>query len=60
MGSTITTFSLATGASTTLNLTSAQINTLKSGKGIGLQSSYSNSTYSVCSGTITIKVTYTT
>ena len=60
MGNTITTFSLATGASTTLNLTSAQINTLKSGKGIGLQSSYSNSTYSVCSGTITIKVTYTT
>ena len=60
MGSTITTFSLATGASTTLNLTSAQITTLKSGKGIGLQSSYSNSTYSVCSGTITIKVTYTT
>lgn len=60
MGSTITTFSLATGASTTLNLTSAQIATLKSGKGIGLQSSYSKSTYSVCSGTITIKVTYTT
>ena len=60
MGSTITTFSLATGASTTLNLTAAQITTLKSGKGIGLQSTYSSAYYSVCSGTITIKVTYTT
>ena len=60
MGSTLTTFPLAVGSSTTINLTSAQISTLKSAKGLGLQSTYSSAYYSVCSGKITIKVTYTT
>ena len=64
MGNTLTTFSLAAWTSTTLTFKKGThdsiISALKSAKGIGLQSSYSNSTYSVCSGTITIKVTYTT
>lgn len=60
IGSTITTFSIAVGESITLKLTSDQIKTLKNYKGIGLHSTYNSSHYSVCSGSCTIEVTYTT
>lgn len=59
MGSSILTFSAAVGATATIKLTSAQITALKKFKGIGLKSTYSSGYYSVCSGSCTIKVTYT-
>ena len=64
MGSTLTTFSLAVGSSATITFKKGThdsiISALKSAKGLGLQSTYSSAYYSVCSGTITVKVTYTT
>ncbi len=58
------TLSIATGNSETLpitNTSNAIITGLKNGtiKGIGLQSSYTSALYAVCSGTCTVKVTYT-
>ena len=58
------TLKLATGNSGTLPITdtsNALITGLKNGtiKGIGLQSSYTSALYAVCSGTCTVKVTYT-
>ena len=57
------TFSLATGKSITITLTSAQIAALKSSGayGFGLYTtSTSTSVYSVCSGSATITINYTT
>lgn len=55
------TFSLATGSSTTITLTSSEISALKSNgaRGFGLYTtSTSTSDYSVCSGKCTIKIKY--
>ncbi len=56
------TLSLATGASGTLTITDSTIlNGISDGtlKGFGIQSTYDSSHYAVCSGTVTVKVTYT-
>ncbi len=60
MGSSILSFNLATNSTTTITLTAAQITNLKKFKGIGLKAAYDSAHYSVCSGSCTIKVTYTT
>lgn len=55
------TFSLATGNSTTITITdSTVLNAISNGtcKGFGLQSSYSSSYYSACSGNATVTITY--
>ncbi|MFR2314926.1 beta strand repeat-containing protein [Terrisporobacter sp.] len=52
-------FSVATNKSTTINLTSAEITAFKKCKGLGLVPKAYNSTYySVCSGSISVKITY--
>lgn len=52
-------FSVATNKSTTINLSSSEIATFKKCKGLGLVPKAYNSTYySVCSGSITVKITY--
>ena len=55
------TFSLGIGESKTIEITDTSVlNAIKAGsvKGFGLQSSYSKSTYAVCSGACTVKITY--
>lgn len=52
-------FSVATNKSVTINLTSAEITAFKKCKGLGLVPKAYNSTYySVCSGSISVKITY--
>lgn len=52
-------FSVATNKSTTINLSSSEITAFKKCKGLGLVPKAYNSTYySVCSGSITVKITY--
>ena len=56
------TLSLATGATGTLTITNSTIlNEISSGKvkGFGIQSTYDSSHYAVCSGSVTVKITYT-
>ena len=56
------TLSLATGKSGTLTITNSTIlNEISSGavKGFGIQSSYTSALYAVCSGSVTVKITYT-
>ena len=56
------TLSLATGATDTLPITNSTIlNEISSGKvkGFGIQSTYDSSHYAVCSGSVTVKITYT-
>ena len=56
------TLSLATGATDTLTITNSTIlNEISSGKvkGFGIQSTYDSSHYAVCSGSVTVKITYT-
>ena len=56
------TLSLATGASGTLTITNSTIlNEISSGKvkGFGIQATYDSSHYAVCSGSVTVKITYT-
>lgn len=56
------TLSLATGASGTLTITNSTIlSEISSGtvKGFGIQSTYDSSHYAVCSGSATVKITYT-
>ena len=56
------TLSLATGASGTLTITNSTIlSEISSGavKGFGIQSTYNSSNYAVCSGSVTVKITYT-
>ena len=53
--------SLDMGKSKTIEITDTSVlNAIKAGsvKGFGLQSSYSKSTYAVCSGACTVKITY--
>ena len=53
--------SINMGESKTIEITDTSVlNAIKSGsvKGFGLQSSYSKSTYAVCSGACTVKITY--
>ena len=53
--------SLNMGESKTIEITDTSVlNAIKAGsvKGFGLQSSYSKSTYAVCSGACTVKITY--
>lgn len=62
--STVGTLGLAansSGSKTITDTSNAIITGLKAGtiKGIGLQSAYDSSHYAVCSGTVTVKVTYT-
>ena len=55
------TISLGINESKTIEITDTSVlNAIKSGsvKGFGLQSSYSKSTYAVCSGACTVKITY--
>ena len=55
------TISLNMGESKTIEITDTSVlNAIKAGsvKGFGLQSSYSKSTYAVCSGACTVKITY--
>ena len=55
------TLSLATGQSDTLPITNSTIlNEIKSGavKGFGIQTTYDSSHYAVCSGSVTVKITY--
>ena len=55
------TVSLGIGESKTIEITDTSVlNAIKAGsvKGFGLQSSYSKSTYAVCSGACTVKITY--
>ena len=52
-------FSVATNKSTTINLSSSEITAFKKCRGLGLVPKAYNSTYySVCSGSITVKITY--
>ena len=54
--------SIATGSSGKLTITNSTILTaLKNGtiKGFGIQSTYNSANYAVCSGSVTMKVTYT-
>lgn len=54
--------SIATGATGKLTITNSTVLTaLKNGtiKGFGIQSAYNASSYAVCSGSVTMKVTYT-
>ena len=56
------TLSLAAGASGTLTITNSTIlNEIKSGavKGFGIQTTYDSAHYAVCSGSVTVKITYT-
>ena len=56
------TLSLATGETDTLPITNSTIlNEISSGKvkGFGIQSTYDSSHYAVCSGSCTVKITYT-
>lgn len=55
------TVSIAAGETKTITITdSAVLNAIKGGtmKGFGLQSSYSKSNYSACSGVVSASVTY--
>lgn len=55
------TISLGVNESKTIEITDTSVlNAIKAGsvKGFGLQSSYSKSTYAVCSGACTVKITY--
>ena len=61
-GSSCGSVSIATGDSGKLTITNSTIlNALSNGtiKGFGIQSSYNSSSYAVCSGSVTMKVTYT-
>lgn len=61
-GSSCGSVSIAVGSSGKLTITNSTIlNTLSSGtiKGFGIQSAYNASSYAVCSGSVTMKVTYT-
>lgn len=61
-GSSCGSVSIATGDSGKLTITNSTIlNAISNGtvKGFGIQSSYNSSSYAVCSGSITMKVTYT-
>ena len=56
------TFRLATGNSTTVAITdSAVLNAISAGtcKGFALRNTYDSAHYSVCSGNVTVKITYT-
>ena len=61
-GSSCGSVSIATGSSGKLTITNSTIlNAISSGtvKGFGIQSTYNSSNYAVCSGSVTMKVTYT-
>jgi hypothetical protein len=61
-GSSCGSVSIAVGSSGKLTITNSTIlNTLSNGtiKGFGIQSAYNASSYAVCSGSVTMKVTYT-
>lgn len=61
-GSSCGSVSIAVGDSGKLTITNSTIlNAISSGtvKGFGIQSSYNSSNYAVCSGSVTMKVTYT-
>lgn len=61
-GSSCGSVSIATGSSGKLTITNSTIlNAISNGtvKGFGIQSSYNSSNYAVCSGSVTMKVTYT-
>ena len=56
------TLSLATGATGTLTITHSDVlNGIKNGtiKGFGIRTTYDKSHYAVCSGSVTVKITYT-
>ena len=56
------TLSLATGATGTLTITnSAVLNGISNGtiKGFGIRTTYDSAHYAVCSGSVTVKITYT-
>lgn len=61
-GSSCGSVSIAVGSSGKLTITNSTIlNAISNGtvKGFGIQSSYNSSSYAVCSGSVTMKVTYT-
>lgn len=61
-GSSCGSVSIAVGSSDKLTITNSTIlNAISNGtvKGFGIQSSYNSSNYAVCSGSVTMKVTYT-
>lgn len=61
-GSSCGSVSIATGDSGKLTITNSSIlNAISNGtvKGFGIQSTYNSSNYAVCSGSVTMKVTYT-
>lgn len=61
-GSSCGSVSITTGSSGKLTITNSTIlNAISNGtvKGFGIQSSYNSSSYAVCSGSVTMKVTYT-
>ena len=56
------TLSLATGATGTLTITNSDVlNGIKNGtvKGFGIRTTYDSAHYAVCSGSVTVKITYT-
>ena len=56
------TLSLATGATGTLTITNSTVlNGIKNGtiKGFGIRTTYDSAHYAVCSGSVTVKITYT-
>ena len=56
------TLSLATGSTGTLTITNSDVlNGIKNGtvKGFGIRTTYDSAHYAVCSGSVTIKITYT-
>ena len=60
-GSSCGSVNIAVGSSGKLTITNSTIlNALENGtiKGFGIQSAYNSSSYAVCSGSVTMKVTY--
>ena len=62
LGTSCGTLSLATGTTGTLTITNSDVlNGIKNGtiKGFGIRTTYDSAHYAVCSGSITVKITYT-
>ena len=62
LGTSCGTLSLATGSTGTLTITNSDVlNGIKNGtiKGFGIRTTYDSAHYAVCSGSVTVKITYT-
>ena len=62
LGTSCGTLSLATGSTGTLTITNSDVlNGISNGtvKGFGIRTTYNSAHYAVCSGSVTVKITYT-